>query len=154
MTDFAKFADDAIQVIEAAQRQDVSADPNQTVQAFIDVCARHESSLYSFIHEVHTHDNGLFDQLMNWLEDILEFLREGPKGGALDMNAMLRDALDAHVVNHDRVVEEVNALVKWQTDRKKWHHDKTRQKMAKGGETDVRNFGSFGFNEVCINVTL
>lgn len=148
VTDFASFADDAIQVIEAAQRQDVSADPNQTVQAFIDVCARHEDNLYKFIHEVHTHDNGLFDQLMGWLENILEFLRTGPKGGALDMNGMLQGALDKGLVNHGRVVEEVNALVKWQTARKRWHQDKTRQKMANGGEGEVRNFGSFGFNEV------
>lgn len=148
VTDFAKFADDAIQVIEAAQRQDVSADPNQTVQAFIDVCARHEDNLYKFIHEVHTHDNGLFNQLMGWLENILEFLRKGPRGGALDMNAMLQGALDAGIVSDGKVIEEVNALVKWQAARKKWHQDKTRQKMAKGGERESRNLGTFGFNEV------
>ena len=148
VTDFASFADDAIQVVEAARRQDVSADPNQTVQAFIDVCSRHEDNLYKFIHEVHTHDNGLFDQLMGWLQNILEFLRKGPKGGTLDMNAMLQDALDSGLVEHEKVVEEVNALVKWQTARKKWHQDKTRQKMANGGEGETRNLGTFGFIEV------
>merc|ERR1711939_968524 len=56
ITDFAVFADDAIKVIESAQRQDVSADPNQTVQMFIDVCARHEHNFYKFIHGVHLHD--------------------------------------------------------------------------------------------------
>ena len=64
------------------------------------------------------------------------------------MNAMLKGALDAGLVNHERVVEEVNALVKWQTARKRWHQDKTRQKMANGGETETRNIGAFGFNEV------
>ncbi|KAI7677079.1 hypothetical protein KC353_g22719, partial [Hortaea werneckii] len=55
VTDFASFASDAIQTIEKAQRADVSADPNQTVQSFIDLCERHEADLYKFIHEVHIH---------------------------------------------------------------------------------------------------
>ena len=78
----------------------------------------------------------------------MKFLRKGPRGGALDMNAMLQGALDTGIVNNEKIVEEVNALVKWQAARKKWHHDKTRQKMAKSGESESRNLGAFGFNEV------
>lgn len=134
VTDFARFADDAIAVIEKCQRQDVSADPNQTVQAFIDLCARHEASFYKFVHEVHKHDNGLFDQLMAWVENILAFLRLGPKGGKLDMNALFLGAVDMGTVDKDACIREINALVKWQQKRKKWHQDKTRQKMATGGD--------------------
>lgn len=133
VTDFAEFADDAVKVIEAAQRQDVSADPNQTVQSFIDLCARHEHNFYKFVHEVHCHDNGLFDQLMGWVEHILAFLRQGPVGGALDMNALVRDAVDAAVIDKAVVVRDTNALIRWQTARKNWHHAKTRQKMAAEG---------------------
>lgn len=133
VTDFARFADDAIQTIERAQRQDVSADPNQTVQSFIDLCARHEADLYRFVHEVHVHDDGLFDKLMSWIEGILDFLRNGPKGGSLDMNALFLGALDMKLVDRDAAVREINALVRWQMARKRWHHDKTRQKMASGG---------------------
>ncbi|KAK6440479.1 hypothetical protein LTR95_003303 [Oleoguttula sp. CCFEE 5521] len=130
VTDFSKFVDDAIITIEKAQRQDVSADPNQTVQSFIDVCARHEENLFSFVHEVHLHDNGLFDKLMAWIENILDFLRNGPRGGKLDMNALLLGALDSHLVDKDLVVREINSLIRWQMARKKWHNDKTRQKLA------------------------
>jgi len=134
ITDFAVFTDDMIKTVEIAQRQDVSADPNQTVQSFIDLCARHEHNLYKFIHEVHTHDNGLFTALMAWIESILEFLRKGPKsGGKLDMNAIFQGALDMGIVDREIVVHEVNELVKWQAARKKWHSDKTRQKMAAEG---------------------
>lgn len=133
ITDFAQFANDAIAVIEKCQRQDVSADPNQTVQAFIDLCARHEQNLYKFVHEVHLHDNGLFDQLMNWIENILSFLRNGPQsGGKLDMNALFLGAVEMNLVDKDETVREINALIKWQERRKKWHQDKTRQKMATG----------------------
>ena len=133
ITDFAVFADDAIKVIDQAQRQDVSADPNQTVQSFIDLCARHEHNFYKFVHEVHIHDNGLFGSLMAWIEDILQFLRQGPKGGKLDMNALLRGAVDMSQIDKDKAISEVDALVKWQEARKKWHQEKTRQKMAAEG---------------------
>jgi Domain of unknown function in PX-proteins (DUF3818)/PX domain len=133
ITDFADFAGDAISVVERAQLQDVSADPNQTVQSFIDLCARHEHNFYKFVHEVHIHDNGLFAALMGWLEDILEFLRHGPKGGKLDMNALLRGAIDMGQIDREKAVSEINAMVKWQEERKKWHNNKTRQKMAAEG---------------------
>ncbi|KAF2707596.1 hypothetical protein K504DRAFT_446720 [Pleomassaria siparia CBS 279.74] len=134
ITDFATFIDDMIRVIEACQRQDVSADPNQTVQAFIDLCARHEHNFYKFVHEVHNHDNGLFDQLMGWLEGILEFLRHGPRGGGkLDMNALFQGGMDSGAIDKTKAIREINSLIKWQTARKKWHFDKTRQKMASGG---------------------
>ncbi|KAF2724939.1 hypothetical protein K431DRAFT_281407 [Polychaeton citri CBS 116435] len=134
VTDFARFADDAIATIEKAQRQDVSADPNQTVQSFIDLCERHEEDLYKFIHEVHIHDNGLFDKLMNWIEGILEFLRHGPTGGKLDMNALFQGAVEGNQVDKSKCVREINSLIKWQMARKRWHSDKTRQKMASGGD--------------------
>jgi hypothetical protein len=134
VTDFAEFATDAISVIEQAQRQDASSDPNQTVQSFIDLCTRHQENFYKFVHEVHIHDNGLFDALMGWLENILSFLRNGPRSGAkLDMNALFQGAVSAKQIDGERAVAEIDALIKWHADRKKWHHDKTRQKMAAEG---------------------
>ncbi|KAI6816256.1 hypothetical protein KC332_g10713 [Hortaea werneckii] len=134
VTDFASFASDAIQTIEKAQRADVSADPNQTVQSFIDLCERHKADLYKFIHEVHIHDNGLFDKLMVWIEGILDFLRNGPPSGQkLDVNALFQGSVDSGTVDKDECVREINALIKWQMARKRWHQDKTRQKMASGG---------------------
>ncbi|KAL9590878.1 MAG: hypothetical protein Q9203_000335 [Teloschistes exilis] len=130
VTDFAAFVDDMFQVLDRAQRQDVSADPNQTVQSFIDLCARHQDDFYKFVHEVHIHDNGLFTQIMGWLEGILEFLRHGPKGGKLDMNALFQGAVEMQQVDKLAAIKEIDDLIKWQEERKKWHQDKTRQKMA------------------------
>jgi hypothetical protein len=157
VTDFSAFADDMFAVCERAQRQDVSADPNQTVQSFIDLCARHEHNFYKFVHEVHIHDNGLFGQLMGWMEGILEFLRNGPKGGKLDMNALFQGAVDMGQINKEEAIKEIDALIKWQEERKKWHQDKTRQKMAADGTIGVEaapgsttfRGSDFGLNEVC-----
>ncbi|KAF2857615.1 hypothetical protein K470DRAFT_260649 [Piedraia hortae CBS 480.64] len=138
VTDFARFADDTIQTVERAQQQDVSADPNQTVQSFIDLCERHEDDLYKFIHEVHTHDDGLFDKLMTWIEGILDFLRNGPRnGGTLDMNALFVNGVESGLIDAKIALREINSLIKWQMARKRWHSDKTRQKMASGGGEDT-----------------
>ncbi|KAL8918523.1 MAG: hypothetical protein Q9172_005393 [Xanthocarpia lactea] len=130
VTDFAAFMDDMFRVLDLAQRQDVSADPNQTVQSFIDLCARHQDNFYKFVHEVHIHDNGLFTQLMGWLEGILEFLRHGPRGGKLDMNALFQGAVDMRQIDKEAAIMEIDSLIKWQEERKRWHQGKTRQKMA------------------------
>ncbi|KAG0131292.1 hypothetical protein HOY82DRAFT_560455 [Tuber indicum] len=134
VTDFAVFADDMVEVVEKAQSQDMSSDPNQTVQAFIDLCARHENNFYKFVHEVHIHDDGLFEKLMGWLEGILSFLRSGPKSGPLDMNRLVEEAVLRGDIDGNKAKEEIDQLIKWQAQRRKWHEDKTRQKMASGGD--------------------
>lgn len=120
-------------VVDKCREQDVSADPNQTVQAFIDLCQRHEHNFYNFVHEVHTHDNGLFTQLMGWIEGILEFLRKGPKAGKLDINALFAGAVSVGQLDKEKAITEIDQLISWQEARKKWHQDKTRQKMAATG---------------------
>ena len=137
VTDFAVFIDDMILVVEKCREQDVSADPNQTVQAFIDLCQRHEHNFYKFVHEVHTHDNGLFTQLMGWIEGILEFLRHGPKAGKLDINALFAGAVSVGQLDQAKAIAEIDSLISWQEARKKWHQDKTRQKMAAQGGLDA-----------------
>ncbi|KAG9231173.1 hypothetical protein BJ875DRAFT_470276 [Amylocarpus encephaloides] len=133
VTDFGVFMDDIIQTVDKCRDQDASADPNQTVQAFIDLCQRHEHNFYKFVHEVHTHDNGLFTQLMGWVEGILEFLRHGPKAGKLDINALMAGAVSVGQIDKKLAVGEIDKLIGWQEARKKWHQDKTRQKMAAEG---------------------
>ncbi|KAH8128332.1 hypothetical protein FP744_10008775 [Trichoderma asperellum] len=134
VTDFAVFIDDMIKVVEKCREADASADPNQTVQAFIDLCARHEHNFYKFVHEIHTHDNGLFTQLMEWIEGILEFLRKGPKNGTLNVNALFEGGVSSGIIDKDKAIAEINALIAWQEARKKWHSDKTQQKMAAEGQ--------------------
>jgi hypothetical protein len=145
VSDLSSFIDDIVKTVEEAQRQGFSADPNQTVQAFIDLCARHEDDFYKFVHEMHKHDNGLFDALMGHIEDILDFLRKGPKGGALDMNGLVQEAVKTGAIDHNTAIHEINALIKWQIKRKRWHQDKTRQKMASGEGTAV---AIPGFNRI------
>lgn len=52
-------------------------DPHRTVQIFIDLVQRHEQSFYHFVHKVHSKGEGLFDDLMRWVELFLTLVREG-----------------------------------------------------------------------------
>lgn len=70
---------------------------------------------------------------MGWIEGILEFLRKGPHNGALDINALFEGASSNKTVDKEVAIKEINALIAWQEARKKWHQDKTRQKMAADG---------------------
>ena len=85
------------------------------------------------MHEVHTHDNGLFTKLMGWIEAILEFLRHGPKNGTLDINDLFEKSIVAGTIDKEKAIVEIDQLISWQEARKKWHQDKTRQKMAAEG---------------------
>lgn len=73
------------------------------------------------------------------------------------MNALFQGSVDVNQVDKNVAIEEINALIKWQGDRKKWHQDKTRQKMAAEGSSSSgdcapgsRSFKSsdFGLDEV------
>lgn len=83
---------------------------------------------------------------MGWIEGILDFLRQGPKGGKLDINALVAGAVSVGQLDKATAISEVDSLVSWQEARKKWHQTKTRQKMAaEGGSAETTDSGAGGF---------
>jgi len=74
---------------------------------------------------------------MGWIEGILEFLRHGPKAGKLDINALFAGAVSVGQLDQAKAIAEIDSLISWQEARKKWHQDKTRQKMAAQGGLDA-----------------
>ena len=70
---------------------------------------------------------------MGWIEGILEFLRHGPKNGKLNINALFEGGIAGVGLDKEKAIQEINSLIAWQEARKRWHNDKTRQKMAAEG---------------------
>ena len=70
---------------------------------------------------------------MDWIEGILEFLRQGPTAGKLDINALFAGAVSVNQLDKAKAIAEIDSIIAWQEARKKWHQDKTRQKMAAEG---------------------
>ena len=90
---------------------------------------------------------------MSWVEGILDFLRNGPKSGEkLNMNSLVEEAFKEGKIDARKSIREINSLIRWHTARKRWHQDKTRQKMAADGlgpaseqHDDLPGFGAAGF---------
>jgi hypothetical protein len=53
------------------------------------------------------------------------------------MNALFEGAVASGNLDRGKAITEIDQLIAWQESRKKWHHDKTRQKMAAEGEAGV-----------------
>lgn len=156
--DFKEFMDDLIEVVNKANDQgsssldysdvDLSTDSNKLVQSFIDLCSRHEDKFYKFVHEVHIHDKDLlFTHLMKWIEVILSFLRNG-FSSKVDMNALV---FETPGVDTTVALQEIDALIQWNKDRKAWNERRIRAKMASAGDDTMPqggfSVGDFGLDE-------
>ncbi|KAK9468472.1 hypothetical protein V1512DRAFT_259568 [Lipomyces arxii] len=136
VTDVAAFVDDLIKTVDECA-ENTTMDANVLVQKFVDLCERHQQSFYRFVHEVHVHDNGLFTKLMVWIEDILQFLREGPKN-TMDMNELFNYATDVNVieasdpVDKGKLMKEIDAMIEWNQQRKSWQEKKMRDRLREG----------------------
>ncbi|KAK9452468.1 hypothetical protein V1511DRAFT_507608 [Dipodascopsis uninucleata] len=136
--DIAAFVDDLIKTVDECE-DGLTSDANVLVQKFVDLCERHQESFYRFVHEVHVHDNGLFTKLMLWIENILRFLREGPNS-TIDMNALFLDSISSELngkirVNHKELLNEIDAMIQWNIDRKAWREQRLRDRLRKGKST-------------------
>lgn len=55
------------------------------------------------------------------------------------MNTLFRASAENNEIQPELAMREINALIKWQMARKRWHQDKTRQKMAAETDLDANN---------------
>lgn len=106
-------------------------DPQRTVQIFVDLVARHESRFYHFVHQVHSKGEGLFDNLMSWIELFINFVRDGlPSPVSLDF------LLPVGGKEREDVLKEVDAIVEYHRKLKLAHHERMTKRMTKGKESD------------------
>lgn len=101
-------------------------DPQRTVQTFIDLIQRHEQAFYSFVHKVHSKGEGLFDNLMRWIELFLTVVREG-LGEPISLEFLLphtgKERID--------ILTEVDAVALYHYKLKIAYEDKIRRRFGK-----------------------
>lgn len=150
--DFESFMDDLIKVVKQSESSVLTRGPNEMVEEFVNLCHRHLPSLYRFIHEMYVNDKGhLFDGIMKWLSDIVQFLRYGVLDSAdtddsawdssfnekvihkvarkLDLNKIVQNAQVSSGVDPLLVVNEMDSLISWLQKRKEWM--KQQENLAK-----------------------
>jgi len=101
--------------------------PQRTVQTFIDLVQRHEQSFYSFVHNVHSKGQGLFDSLMAWIELFLSYAREGISQ-PLDLEYILPHGGETRA----KIMAEVDAVAQYHYKLKVAHEEKVRRRFDKG----------------------
>ena len=102
-------------------------EPQRTVQLFVDLVARHEERFYHFVHQVHSKGEGLFDNLMSWIELFINFVRDGlPSPVSLDF------LLPVGGKERDDILAEVDALVEYHRKLKLAHHERMKKRLVKG----------------------
>ncbi|BGP17909.1 hypothetical protein JCM10213_003916 [Rhodosporidiobolus nylandii] len=130
LSDLQTFLNDLIKTVEFAEEANLT-DPQRTVQIFVDLVARHEARFYHFVHQVHSKGEGLFDNLMSWIELFINFVRDGlPSPVSLDF------LLPVGGKEREEVLAEVDALVEYHRKLKAAHHERMKKRLVKGQELD------------------
>ncbi|KAM0789993.1 hypothetical protein ACM66B_005323 [Microbotryomycetes sp. NB124-2] len=131
LVDLQAFVNDLIKTVEFAENAKLT-DPQKTVQTFVDLVARHEKRFYHFVHEVHSKGEGLFDNLMKWIELFINFVRDGlPTPVSLDY------LLPVGGQERQEIMDEVDEIVEYHRKLKVAHHERMKKRMMKGQTTDA-----------------
>ncbi|BFZ54884.1 hypothetical protein PYCC9005_001921 [Savitreella phatthalungensis] len=130
ISDFARFADDCMQTVKEAEMSTTT--PIEQLQAFMNLVERHEESFFRFVHNAHNHDEGLFTDLMGWIDSIVHFLRSG-KSRLLDLD----DLIAITALDEDKLWKEVDDYIHYTVSVKQWRKKKLRAQLAATNHFDM-----------------
>ncbi|CAO3567561.1 unnamed protein product [Mortierella alpina] len=82
LMDAKDFVDELIRIVEQADQDEDGTKENQggkqsVATLYLDLVKKHLPSFYKFVHSVHKQDDGLFRDLLEWIESIISFMRTG-----------------------------------------------------------------------------
>lgn len=81
-----------------------------TATLYLNLVRKHLPSFYKFVHQVHRQDDGIFHDLLEWIESIITFMRTGFSRGRIDYKT--EEELRATV--------DLDAFVKAHVDASQW----------------------------------
>ncbi|KAH7343830.1 hypothetical protein B0J17DRAFT_644137 [Rhizoctonia solani] len=129
--DLQNFINDLIRTVEQIDELG-QLNPHRTVQAFIDLVARHEQAFYAFVHKVHSKGEGLFDSLMKWIELFIGLMREG-LGNPISLEFIL-----PHAGGEERaqLIREIDSVALYHYKLKLAHEDKIRKRFGRSANAN------------------
>ncbi|KAL8276098.1 hypothetical protein RQP46_011480 [Phenoliferia psychrophenolica] len=137
LSDLQVFLNDLIKTVEHAEDANL-VDPQRTVQTFVDLVARHENRFYHFVHQVHSKGEGLFDNLMKWIELFINFVRDGLPS-PVSLEYLLPHAGQARA----DVLAEVDSIIEYHRKLKSAHHERMRKRLNKGAASEADSDAAF-----------
>ncbi|KAF9929813.1 hypothetical protein FBU30_001187 [Linnemannia zychae] len=80
LMDVKYFVDELIKVVEQAEAdngQDGANNKPSAATLYLNLVRKHLPSFYKFVHAVHKQDDGIFHDLLEWIESVITFMRTG-----------------------------------------------------------------------------
>ena len=102
------------------------SDPAKTVQIYVDLIQRHEQAFYSFVHKVHSKGEGLFTDLMRWIERFITLMRDG-----LGERISLEFILPHTGSEREAIMSEVDAVALYHYKLKVAYEDRVRKRFGR-----------------------
>ncbi|KAK3807759.1 MAG: hypothetical protein J3Q66DRAFT_84238 [Benniella sp.] len=141
LIDARDFADELIKVVEQADKTDNAKDGASgkptAASLYLNLVRKHLPSFYKFVHGVHKQDDGIFHDLLGWIESLITFMRTGYcharidyKTGeelrvGIDLDAFVKQTIDTS--DWEQLQREAEALRVYFTDVKSRKRDRVRQ---------------------------
>ncbi|CAO3574312.1 unnamed protein product [Mortierella alpina] len=115
LLDVKAFVDELIKIVEQADKTDdglkdgANGGPT-TATLYLNLVRKHLPSFYKFVHAVHRQDDGIFHDLLEWIESIITFMRTGYG----------QRRIDYKTEEELRVGVDLDAFVKANVDQAQW----------------------------------
>ncbi|KAI9591969.1 hypothetical protein BDF19DRAFT_453198 [Syncephalis fuscata] len=125
--DIAAFINDLISTVEHMDEwrmHNTGRNPLEPFRALVD---RYKNNMYQFLHRLYARDrHGLFDNILNWAETVMQFLRSG--GGAIDLQAVVAETT---VTDEDRLMlkDDLAHLANYRIEVKERHRRKLKARL-------------------------
>lgn len=95
------------------------------------------------MHQVHSKGDGLFDNLMKWIELFINFVRSGLPASETSSAVSLEFLLPHGGSERADVLAEVDAIVEYHRKLKAAHHVRMTKRMVRGAETEKDTDAAF-----------
>ncbi|KAI1315104.1 hypothetical protein EDD11_001294 [Mortierella claussenii] len=142
LMDVKYFADELIKIVEQADindngHKDGPSGRPSTATLYLNLVRKHLPSFYKFVHAVHKQDDGIFHDLLEWIESVITFMRTGYGHPRIDyatgQELRVGVDLDAFVKENlkqdqwEKAQEEAQALTAYFSQIKEQKREEVRQ---------------------------
>ncbi|KAK3835284.1 MAG: hypothetical protein JOS17DRAFT_715039 [Linnemannia elongata] len=160
LMDVKYFVDELIKVVEQAENDNASGKPTAAT-LYLNLVRKHLPSFYKFVHAVHKQDDGIFHDLLEWIESIITFMRTGfghprvnYKTGeelrvGIDLDEFVKKAIDP--TQWEQIQKEAEALRMYFAEVKDRKQEEVRQMAGLDRASNSAGGGDDEENERVVN---
>ncbi|CCH40584.1 hypothetical protein BN7_117 [Wickerhamomyces ciferrii] len=156
---FENFMNELILKIDQLNNDIYSMDTNKIVDEIMQVLNNHQDAFYQFLHNVYLNDSdGFFEQIINWLNDIINFLRNSKNLNTSTSDEKLNiEELLNNSQNKSEILMELDSIInsiklqrsiyskKLETKTQK-QNDLIEKNWEKINNIEIFNTNDFGLN--------